>query len=178
MAEGEGASDQQLYQRHARPLEAEHWGEYIAIDPEGRTLVGQDRKELRKRADAQFGAGSVIFRIGPRVFRGFRWLRAVPAPPGTPVHPDDDSGNRMAVAEAAEWRAGLYAQYGQPLEPEHWGQYVAIQPDGATIVAGDYDALTVRARHELGLGSIIFKIGQANGATAVKPLEMILRYYD
>lgn len=173
-----GDNDLELYHRHVKPLEAEHWGQYAAVHADGQVLVGKESHEVRKRADAQFGANAPVFKIGPLVSPGFRWLRAVPAPPGTPVHPDDDSENRMSVKEAAEWRAGLYARYGQPLEPEHWGQYAAIQPDGATIVAGDYDALAARARSELGQGSFIFRIGAANGPTTAKPRPMILRCYD
>ena len=173
-----GDSDLELYQRHVMPLEAEHWGQYAAVHADGQVLIGKESREVRKRAEAQFGANTPVFKIGPLVSPGFRWLRAVPDPPGTPVHPDDDSENGRSVKEAAEGRAGLYARYGKPLEAEHWGQYAAIQPDGATIVAGDYDALAARARRELGRGSIIFKIGVANGPTAAKPRQMILRCYD
>lgn len=172
------ANDLELYHRHVKPLEAEHWGQYAAVHADGQVLVGEESREVRKRADARFGANTPVFKIGPLVSPGFRWLRAVPEPPGTPVHPGNDSENGMSVKEAAERRAGLYARYGQPLEPEHRGRYVAIQPDGATMVADDHDALAVRARRELGRGSIIFKVGDANGATAVKPLQMILRCYD
>ena len=168
----------QLYEKYGKPLEAEHWGKFAAIHQDGRTLVSKDRKELRKQADCLFGEDSIIFRIGPMVSPGFRWLRSVVAPPGTPVHPEEDLGSPASVREVAERRVSLYEQYGKPLEPEYRGMYVAIQPDGATIIEKDYDALYARARSELGKGSIIFKVGEKNKATRVKPLELILRYHD
>ncbi len=172
------ASNIELYERYVEPLEEEHRGEYIAIHPDGRTLIGKDSNNLRIQADSQFGKGSAIFKIGRLISPGFRWLRAVPDPPGIPVHTEDDSARPLAIGEAAEQRAKLYAQHGKPLEKEHWRKYVAIQPDGKTIVDGDYDVLLDKARIELGKGSYIFRLGELNSGTTVKPLELILRYYD
>lgn len=178
MDELEGVSDLELYHRYVKPLEAEHWGEYAAIHPNGRILTGKDSGELRKQADSQIGEGSIIFKVGPLVSPGFRWLRAIPDPPGIPIHPEDDSARPLSIGEAAEQRAKLYAQHGRPLEKEHWWKYVAIQPDGKTIVDADYDVLLDKARVELGKGSYIFRLGGHNSGTTVKPLELILRYYD
>lgn len=178
MDDSEGLNDLDLYHRHVKPLEAEHWGEYAAVHPKGETMVGKDRKALRKQADSLIGEDSIIFRIGPMVSRGFRWLRAVPDPPGTAVHPEEDSYNLDCIREVAEHRAGIYEQYGKPLEPVHWGKYLAVHPDGATILEEDYDTLAARARNELGKGSIIFRVGGKNDGTTLKPLELILRYYD
>ena len=181
MDESEGVNYAQLYQQRVKPLEAEHWGEFIAIHLDGRALIGKDRKELRQHADSKIGEDSIIFRIGPMVSPGFRWLRAVPHTPGTLVHPeeeDENSDDPARVREVAERRAGLYARYGKCLEPEYWGQYVAIQPNGATILEKDFDSLATRARNELGKGSVIFKVGGNNKATKVKPLELILHYHD
>ena len=30
----------ELYERYGKPLEAEHWGEFVAISPDGRTILG------------------------------------------------------------------------------------------------------------------------------------------
>ena len=167
-----------LYEQYGKPLEEEHWDEYLAVHPDGRTLVGKDRHELRKQANSRIGEGSVIIKIGKRVSRGFRWLRPVPDPPGIPVHPEEDSTCTLSLKETAERRAKLYAQHGKPLEKKHRWQFVAIQPDGKTIVDGDCDVLMERARIELGKGSYVFRIGGSNSGTTVKPLEMILYYHD
>ena len=58
----DGANDLKLYKQYVEPLEAEHRGKYIAIHLDGRTLMGEEGKSLRKQADAQLGKGSVIFR--------------------------------------------------------------------------------------------------------------------
>ena len=78
----------------------------------------------------------------------------------------------------AERRASLYRQYGEPLEADHWGQHVAIQPDGKTIVDSDYELLVSRSRAEFGHGSMIYKVGGKNDGLAVKPMEIILRHHD
>lgn len=164
----------QLYAQYVEPLETEHRGEFVAISPDGRTLIGKYTKELRRQADSQFGEGSVIIKIGKLVSPGFRWLRGVPDPPGISVHPEEDSDCQLSIKEAAARRAKLYEQHGKPLEQDHWWKYVAIQPDGKTIVEDDYDVLVAQARVELGKGSYIFRLGGNNSGTSVKPMELVL----
>ncbi len=53
----------------------------------------------------------------------------------------------------------LYSQYGQPLEQSHWGEYVAIFPDGRTVVGPDLADVSDRALDEFGQGSFVFKVG-------------------
>ncbi len=53
----------------------------------------------------------------------------------------------------------LYKQYGRPLEPEHWGEYVAIFPDGRTLVGPDLLIVSDQALDEFGKGSFVFKVG-------------------
>ena len=36
----------ELYEQYGKPLEAEHWGEFIAISPDGRTLLGTEMVEV------------------------------------------------------------------------------------------------------------------------------------
>ena len=168
----------QVYAQYVEPLEAEHRGEFVAISPDGRTLIGNNTEELRKQADSQFGEGSVIIKIGKLVSPGFRWLRGVPDPPGIPVHPEEESACPVPIREAADRRAKLYEQHGKPLEQEHLWKYVAIQPDGKTIVEDDYDVLVAQAKVELGKGSYIFRLGGHNSGTSVKPMELVLVSYD
>ena len=171
-------SDMELYRRYIEPLEAEHRGKYAAIHPCGRFLIGNDPKDLSKRAAAQLGEGIAVFQIGRLISPGFRWLCGVPELSGTPVHPDEESAFPETFSEMAERRANLYRRYGEPLEAKHWGKHVAIQPDGKVIIDGDYDVLVDRARAEFGQGSMIFKVGGKNNGVAVKPMELILRHHD
>lgn len=53
----------------------------------------------------------------------------------------------------------LYSEYGQPLEQNHWGEYVAISPDGKTILGADLMNVSNRALDEFGRGSFVFKVG-------------------
>lgn len=55
-----------LYDRYAKPLEAEHAGKFIAISPTGQHLIGDSLREVAKRAAEEFGRGSFLFKIGPR----------------------------------------------------------------------------------------------------------------
>lgn len=61
-----------LYDRYLQPLEAEHWGELVAVSPDGRMILGTDERELLLAAKAEFGPGNYLFRIGPRAIS--QWL--------------------------------------------------------------------------------------------------------
>ena len=61
-----------LYDRYVRPLEADHWGEFVAVSREGRVLLGSDVREVGRQARDAFGPGNFVFRVGPRVTG--RWL--------------------------------------------------------------------------------------------------------
>jgi hypothetical protein len=55
-----------LYEQHGKPLEADHMGQYLAVSPDGRTLVGATLLDVAQRARAEFGSGNFLFRIGTR----------------------------------------------------------------------------------------------------------------
>ncbi len=57
----------QLYERYGKPLEAEHWGKFVAIAPDGRTLLGPDVRDLTRKAQEALGPGSFLFKVGPRI---------------------------------------------------------------------------------------------------------------
>lgn len=61
-----------LYEQYGRPLEQECWGEYIAIFPDGRFLLGKSRLEVLDQALAQFGPGSFLFKVGEKVVGRWR----------------------------------------------------------------------------------------------------------
>ncbi len=55
-----------LYERYGRPLEAEHWGEYVAITREGKTVIGPTLIDVAEQALSSFGPGSFVFKIGEK----------------------------------------------------------------------------------------------------------------
>lgn len=61
-----------LYEQFGKPLEADHLGEFVAISPDGRTLVGENLTELVRDAADAFGPENYIFRIGPRTVGSWR----------------------------------------------------------------------------------------------------------
>ena len=63
-----------LYKQYGRPLEQEHWGEYVAIFPDGRTLVGPDLLVVSDQALDEFGKGSFVFKVGVKAVG--KWRRA------------------------------------------------------------------------------------------------------
>ncbi len=56
----------QLYERFGKPLEGEHWGRFLAVSPEGETLLADDLDEVGLRALEQFGRGCFIFKVGEK----------------------------------------------------------------------------------------------------------------
>ena len=62
----------QLYEQFGKPLEMEHTGEFIAVSPEGQTLLGTTAGEVGRRAKEAFGPGNFVFKLGPRVVGKWR----------------------------------------------------------------------------------------------------------
>jgi hypothetical protein len=56
----------ELYDRYAKPFEGEHWGEFIAIAPDGRFMLGDSRSRLLSDAADAFGPGNFLFKVGER----------------------------------------------------------------------------------------------------------------
>jgi hypothetical protein len=53
-----------LYRRHAKPLEAEHTGEYVAISLEGVVVRASTLQQVLDRSLVELGKGSFVFRLG------------------------------------------------------------------------------------------------------------------
>jgi hypothetical protein len=64
-----------LYRQYGKPLEQEHWGEYLAISSEGKTLLAPSLLEAVERATDTFGPGSFIFKVGEKTVGKWLWLR-------------------------------------------------------------------------------------------------------
>jgi hypothetical protein len=65
--------------------------------------------------------------------------------------------NLAALTEQAE---RLYERYGKPLEREHEGEYVAIFPDGTTVLGPSPQEALDKAMDTVGPGSFVFKLGE------------------
>lgn len=63
-----------LYEQYAKPFEREHQGKYIAVSPNGRTMLGKKLYELVVDAEREFGPGSFIFKLGERAAATWRWI--------------------------------------------------------------------------------------------------------
>lgn len=68
------AEADRLYERHGKPLEADHAGRYVAIWRDGRTVVGPTLLDIMRQALTSFGPGSYVFKVGERAVG--RWLMA------------------------------------------------------------------------------------------------------
>ncbi len=69
------SEDDTLYARYARPLEAEHSGEFVAISRAGDVVLGDSELEVAHEAQVRFGAGNfALRRIGADA--EIRWRHA------------------------------------------------------------------------------------------------------
>ena len=101
------------------------------------------------QARAELGDGpTLITRVGGRIENKPRLL-----------HPNGTPEQQEQLRQAKELGDRLYEQHGKPLEAEHWGKFLAIHPDGRTVLEDDYKVLTDRAYAELGMGVYVFKVG-------------------
>jgi hypothetical protein len=68
--------DDVLYEKHGKPFEAEHLGEFIAISYNGQMVVAKDDIEVLKVALERFGSGNFAFRrVGFRTLGKWRVAR-------------------------------------------------------------------------------------------------------
>jgi hypothetical protein len=64
-----------IYEVHGRPLEADHWGEFLAVSPDGETMLDTDYEALFQRAISGFGEDITFFKIGEVAVGSLRWSR-------------------------------------------------------------------------------------------------------
>ncbi len=65
--------DEQLYELYGKPLEEEYPSKFVAIGPDGQTILGDDDVQVLQEAIEKFGSGNFAFtRIGDRTLG--RWL--------------------------------------------------------------------------------------------------------
>ncbi len=71
--ESTAEEDAGLYEQYGKPLEKDHAGEYVAISPDGQTILSNDPDEILRKAVAQFGSGNfALAKIGEKAFD--KWL--------------------------------------------------------------------------------------------------------
>lgn len=61
-----------LYDRYVRPLEGEHRGEYAAVLPDGRLVLGPTFVDAADRALRELGAGTHVYKVGELAAGGWR----------------------------------------------------------------------------------------------------------
>lgn len=65
--------DQKLYETYGSRLEADHTGEFVAIDPAGQVIIDADPDEVLRKAVRRFGSGKfALKRIGKKAYG--EWL--------------------------------------------------------------------------------------------------------
>ena len=65
--------DERLYEEYGKALEKEHTGKFVAIGPDGQTILGDDDAEVLRQAIERFGSGNfALTRVGYRTLG--RWL--------------------------------------------------------------------------------------------------------
>lgn len=63
---------EQFYEQYGKPLEAEHRSAYLAISPEGKTLLGKTLVEVTHRATELFGPGNFVYKVGEKAVGRWR----------------------------------------------------------------------------------------------------------
>ena len=141
----------ELYERYVKPLEAEHWGEFVAIAPDGRTMLGTNPYKIDMEAWNAFEGEAVMFQVGDKDI-------VKPAPIR------HSTGGKMLSARISWSIIRLYQQYGKQFEAEHRGKFVAITDDGRTMLGTDRDNLFHDALKAFGTGVLVFEIGRETRA--------------
>jgi hypothetical protein len=62
----------ELYDKYGRPLEANHRGEYLAVSPDGNTILGTTLYDVAEQAEATFGPGNFLYKIGEKAVGKWR----------------------------------------------------------------------------------------------------------
>jgi non-canonical (house-cleaning) NTP pyrophosphatase len=61
-----------LYARYVEPLELDHAGEYAAVSPDGKVILGPTLLDVLERAATALGPDNIVFKVGERVVG--KWL--------------------------------------------------------------------------------------------------------
>ncbi len=61
-----------LYELYGKPFEAQHWGEYVAITPDGRTVLAPTLLEAVQQAATVLGTDNHVSKVGERTVGTWR----------------------------------------------------------------------------------------------------------
>ena len=64
-----------LYSKFGKPLEEKHWGEFIAISKDGKTILSSNLIDVLKKAEKSFALQSFIFKVGEKAVYKWRLLK-------------------------------------------------------------------------------------------------------
>ena len=53
-----------IYDRHVRSLEKEHWGRFVIVAPDGEVFMGDNYEEIREMAKSRGKDGGCSFKVG------------------------------------------------------------------------------------------------------------------
>ena len=62
----------ELYEQFGKPLETEHWGEFVAIRKDGKVLLRASLLEAVHDAKRVLGPGAYVFKVGERIVGRWR----------------------------------------------------------------------------------------------------------
>lgn len=62
-----------LYEKYGKPLEQEHWGDYLAVSEKGKTILGKDYLKVALKARSTFGPGSFLYKVGEKAI--WKWRK-------------------------------------------------------------------------------------------------------
>ncbi|MCS7186302.1 MAG: hypothetical protein RMK89_05040 [Armatimonadota bacterium] len=69
---------ERLYEKHAKQLEATHWGKFLAITSDGQFILGEDDVEVIDEASKKFGQGNfILMRVGIKSAYRLRQVQVV-----------------------------------------------------------------------------------------------------
>ncbi len=56
-----------VYRQYVKPLEKSHWGEYVLVMPDGRTILAQTLEEIAQQAHQAPSEDNCLFKVGEKV---------------------------------------------------------------------------------------------------------------
>lgn len=64
----------QFYNKYGKPLENNHWGDYLAVSENGETILGKNYLKVVLKARSTFGPGSFLYKVGEKAIWKWRKL--------------------------------------------------------------------------------------------------------
>lgn len=61
------AEADRLYETYVKPLEREHWGEFVAVSSDGKMVRSLSHRDAVRQAAETLGHGNFLFKVGERV---------------------------------------------------------------------------------------------------------------